>query len=88
MFTLSTTDSTSFVDWLVASYDRADLSWRNDLGQVVFTQPGEDLFMGADDELYDAWAGLNYGQQSQCIRAAAEWLLEIEIASAEALASL
>jgi hypothetical protein len=88
MFTLNSAAADCFIDWLVASYDRADLSWRNDAGLVVYTQPGCDLFMGADDELFDAWENLNYGQQSQCIRAAADWLFEVEVASAAAATGL
>lgn len=71
-------DSYRFIDWLVASARLEDLRWLNRLGVTVYATPSDDLFMGADDELFQAWEDLSWADQRFCIIGAAEQLAEIE----------
>ena len=79
------TDSYRFIDWLVASSRLEDLRWVNRLGATVHAIPRDDLFMGADEDLADAWENLSWADQRFCIVAAADWLAEIESMNAQAV---
>jgi hypothetical protein len=71
-------DSYRFIDWLVASACLENLRWLNRLGVTVYATPSDDLFMGADEELFQAWEDLSWSDQRFCIIGAAEQLAEIE----------
>ena len=77
------TDSHRFIDWLVASSRLEDLRWVNRLGATVYAIPRNDFFMGADEDLADAWENLSWADQRFCIVSAADQLLEIETLSAQ-----
>ena len=79
------TDSYRFIDWLVASARLEDLRWVNRLGCIVYATPRDDLFMGVDEDLFDAWEDLSWADQRYCIIGAAEGLAEIESLSAQAI---
>ena len=81
----SITDSYCFIDWLVASARLEDLRWVNSLGATIYAIPRDDLFMGADEDLFDAWEDLSWADQRFCIVDAADWLAEIELLSAQAV---
>jgi hypothetical protein len=75
--TLPQTELRTFVDWLIDHSKPWDLSWRSESGGLVFVRPSDDLFEGADDELFQAWEDLSWADQRFCIIGAAEQLAEI-----------